>query len=196
MIVLVGCECSGVVREAFRARGHIAFSNDLLPADDNSPHHLQCDLFAAYAWLVRTYGRVDLVIAHPPCTYLCNAGARWWPGKQQEQIEALWFIARIFALDVPKLVIENPPGRISTVFRPADQYVQPWEHGHMEKKRTGLWLRGLSALVPTDVVYDEMVKLPVKDQNRIHYMGPSADRGKLRSVTYSGIAAAMAAQWG
>jgi hypothetical protein len=136
------------------------------------------------------------MIAHPPCTYLTRAGARWWPGRQQEQAEALEFVRVLLSAPIPRIALENPPGRIGTAIRPADQYVQPWQFGHPETKGTGLWLVGLPHLVPTKDVHAEMLTLPMKDRSRVHYMAPGPDRWKLRSTTYAGIAEAMAEQWG
>lgn len=184
MRVLVGCEYSGRVRQAFRLLGHDAVSCDLLPADDDSPHHYQGDVFEILGdgW--------DLGIFHPPCTRLTVAGARWFKGRETEQAEAIEFVERLWSADIAKIAIENPIGVLSTrskLGRPT-QIVQPWMFGHGETKATCLWLKGLPALRPTDVVSGR--------EPRIHHMPPSPDRWKLRSLTYSGIAAAMADQWG
>lgn len=190
MRVLVACEYSGRVREAFRANGHDAWSCDLLPSEDNSSHHIEGD---ALALLFQGW---DLMIAHPPCTVLTSAGARWWAGREAEQEEALRFVRALMAAPIPLIAIENPPGKIGTAIRKADQYIQPWQFGHMETKKTGLWVKGLPVLKPTNDVRAEMMRLTLAQRSRVHWMPPSPDRWKERSRTYSGIAAAMAAQWG
>jgi site-specific DNA-cytosine methylase len=181
MRVLVACEYSGTVRDAFIARGHDAMSCDLLPTERPGPHH-QGDVFDIIGdgW--------DLMIAHPPCTHLAVSGARWWKDKLDEQAEALWFVAQLMGAPIPRIVIENPISKISTAIRKPDQIVQPWQFGHGETKATCLWLKGLPKLVPTQVV-------PGREA-RIHKMSPGPDRWKERSRTYQGIADAMAAQWG
>jgi hypothetical protein len=188
--VLVACEYSGRVRDAFKARGHYAMSCDLLPSEAPG-HHYQGDVFELLALF-----RWDLMIAHPPCTHLCNSGARWWPGKAKEQAEALSFVRRLMDADVPRIAIENPPGKIGSAIRQADQYVQPWEHGHPETKKTGLWLKGLPHLLPTNDVHGHMMTLSISQRSRVHWMPPGPDRWKERSRTFSGIARAMADQWG
>lgn len=188
--VLVGCERSGVVRRAFRALGHDAWSCDLEPADDGRGHHIRGDVLQA----IRSQ-RWDLLIAHPPCTKLCNSGARWWAGQEAEQAAALDLVRAILAADVPLIALENPPGRIGTAIRQADQYVQPYEFGHPETKKTGLWLKGLPLLRPTKDVKAEMLALPQKLRNRVHWMPPGPSRAKKRSETFCGIARAMAEQW-
>jgi hypothetical protein len=205
MKVLIACEYSGRSREAFRALGHDAWSCDLLPAEDGSEYHIQGDLFEVVA-----SGDWDLLVAHPPCTYLCSSGLHWnkrVPGRAEKTEEALEFVRRIMALPVPRIAIENPMGCISTRIRPADQYVQPYEFGDDASKKTGLWLKGLPLLVadPAQRVPGRMVTLPSgktverwanqtdSGQNRL---GPGEDRWKERSRTYMGIANAMALQWG
>ena len=181
MNVLVACEFSGVVRQAFRDRGHNAWSCDILPADDRSEYHIQDDVLKhLIGW--------DLMIAHPPCTYLAVSGARWWKGREKEQQGAIDFFMELWNAPIKKICIENPVGKISSAFRKPDQYVQPWEFGHGETKKTGLWLKGLPVLVPTKIVDGR--------ENRIHRMAPGPDRWKIRSKTYQGIADAMAEQWG
>jgi site-specific DNA-cytosine methylase len=193
MRVLVACEFSGTVRRAFRSLGHDAWSCDILPAEDGDEHHMQCDVRA----VPMGYGNHwDLMIAHPPCTYLTNAGARWWAQRQQEQADALDFVRYLLGLPIERIAIENPPGRIGTAIRKADQYIQPWQFGHMETKTTGLWLRGLPKLKPTNDVRAEMMLLPLSKRSRVHWMPPGPDRWKERSRTYAGIAHAMAEQWG
>jgi len=181
MRVLVACEYSGTVRDAFRARGHDAMSCDLLPTERPGPHY-QGDVFDIIwdGW--------DLMIAHPPCTHLAVSGARWWQGKLVEQAEALAFVRALMAAPIPRIAIENPVSKISTAIRKPDQIVQPWQFGHGETKATCLWLKGLPKLVPTQVVGGR--------EARIHKMSPGPDRWKERSRTYQGIADAMASQWG
>lgn len=181
MRVLIACEFSGAVRDAFRARGHDAWSCDLLPADG---HHFQRDaleVVAAYPW--------DMMIAHPPCTDLCVSGARWFAQKRADgsQQRAIKFFMQLCNAPVPRVAIENPIGIMSRLYRKPDQIVQPWQFGHGETKATCLWLKNLPPLVPTNIVGGR--------EARIHLMPPSADRGRLRSITYPGIAAAMADQW-
>lgn len=191
----MACEFSGVVRRAFRERGHLAYSCDLLPAEDRSPYHFQGDVFDAIK-AARHQFEVDLMIAHPPCTYLTSSGARWWPNRKQEQQQALEFVRRLLAAPIRKIALENPPGRIGSQIRKADQYIHPWQFGHMETKTTGLWLKNLPKLVPTNIVRDDMLKLPAHQKYRVHYMSPGINRSKERSRTYEGIARAMAEQWG
>lgn len=182
MKVLVACEFSGVVRRAFRACGHDAWSCDLLPAEDDSPHHLQGDVrrLLGMGW--------DMMIAHPPCTHLAVSGARWFNLKRDEQQEALDFVRTLLAAPIPRIAVENPVSIISSRIRKPDQIIQPWQFGHGETKATCLWLKGLSPLVPTDVVEGREAK--------VHRMPPGPGRWKERSRTYDGIAKAMAAQWG
>ena len=196
MRVLVACEFSGRVRQAFRDRGHDAWSCDLLPAEDNSYWHYQGDVLE-FIWARNHLDMgFDLMIAHPPCTYLTNAGARWWKYKGEEQWAALQFVLKLMDAPIPRVAIENPPGRIGSQIRKADQYIHPWQFGHMETKTTGLWLKNLPLLKPTHIVKDDMDKLPCKQKNRVHWMSPGPDRAKERSRTYQGIADAMAEQWG
>ena len=181
MRILVACEYSGTVRDAFRALGHDAMSCDLLPTERPGPHRQGSVLdILDDGW--------DMMIAHPPCTHLAVSGARWWKDKHAEQSEALRFVAKLVMAPIPRIAIENPVSIISTVFRKPDQIVQPWQFGHGETKATCLWLKGLPKLVPTNVVDGR--------EQRIHKMSPGPDRWKERSRTYQGIADAMAAQWG
>lgn len=182
MRVLAACEYSGTVRDAFIARGHDAWSCDLLPTETDGPH-IQGDVRQA---LLAT--EWDLMIAHPPCTHLAVSGARWFKDKRQEQAEALDFVRLLMDAPVSKICIENPISVISTKIRKPDQIIQPWMFGHGETKATCLWLKGLPLLVPTMVVEGR--------EARVHRLPPSPDRWKLRSKTYQGIADAMAAQWG
>ena len=196
--MLVACEYSGAVRGAFRRRGHDAWSVDLLPDDTGSPWHYEADaldVIGRQTW--------DLLIAHPPCTYLCSSGLHWnkrVPGREEKTAEALRFVLDLMDADVPRIAIENPVGRIGTGVRPADQYIQPYQFGHDASKRTGLWLKNLPKLTPTQYVEPRMVdgrprwgNQTDSGQNRL---GPSAERWKVRSATYQGIADAMAEQWG
>lgn len=184
--VVIGCESSGTVREAFRKLGHDAISVDLLPADDGSPHHHQGDLLE---FLGSRKGTIDLLIAHPPCTDLAVSGARWFPEKRADgrQAHALQFVRDLMAQPVPHICIENPVSIISSHIRKPTQTIQPWQFGHGEVKRTCLWLTNLPPLQPTDIVEG---RYP-----RIHRMPPGPDRWKERSKTYQGIADAMAQQW-
>lgn len=181
MKILVACEFSGIVREAFARRGHNSWSCDLLPSEILGKHY-QCDIRDI------DYNQVDLLIAFPPCTYLCSSGARWWKGKEKEQAEAIEFIRWILSLPVPKIAVENPIGILSTAIRKPNQIIQPWQFGHGETKATCLWLKGLPLLKPTLITEGRMP--------RVHYESPSLDRWKDRSRTYQGIAEAMAEQWG
>lgn len=193
MRVLVACEFSGVVRDAFCRRGHDAISCDLLPSDVPGPHH-QGDVLDLLREDAIGY---DLMVAHPPCTYLCASGLHWnerRPGRERETEKALEFVRALLAAPVPRIALENPVGRISTRIRKPDQIIQPWMFGHDASKATCLWLKGLPCLTPTDlIVKDRYANQTASGQNNL---GPSADRWKLRSITYSGIADAMAEQWG
>ena len=182
--VLIACEFSGVVRNAFRALGHDAWSCDILPAEDGSPYHMQ-SMMSAVALAKQPW---DLMIAHPPCTHLAVSGARWFKEKQKEQADALEFVRFLMDMPIPKICIENPISIISSRIRKPDQIIQPWQFGHGETKATCLWLKGLPLLVPTNIVAGR--------ENRIHRMPPSPDRWKNRSRTYQGLADAMASQWG
>lgn len=181
MRVLVACEFSGVVRRAFRARGHDAWSCDLLPADDGG-EHFQEDVAG------RLRDGWDLMIAHPPCTHLAVSGARWFREKQQEQAEALNFVRQLLDAPVPRIALENPVSIISSRVRKPDQIIHPWMFGHGETKATCLWLKNLPKLLSTHIVTGR--------EPRVHRLPPSPDRWKERSRTYTGIADAMADQWG
>ena len=203
MRVLVACEYSGRVRDAFIANGHEALSVDLLPTDQPGPH-FQGDVFDVIddGW--------DLMVAHPPCTYLTGSGARWLylpqtpeeatAGLPKQRDEARWadlaagaeFFRRLGAARIPRIALENPvmmghATKLHGLGR-ATQFVQPWQFGHGETKRTGLWLKNLPPLVPTNIVEGR--------EGRIHKLPPSPDRWKLRSTTFQGIADAMGSQWG
>jgi site-specific DNA-cytosine methylase len=188
--VLIACEFSGVVRRAFRALGHEAWSCDLLPSEDGLQHY-QCDL--SKCDLIK--GRWDLMIAHPPCTHLAVSGARWFKDKQKEQAAALQFVQTLLDAPIPHIALENPISIISSRIRKPDQIIQPFMFGHTERKPTCLWLKNLPNLASTKDVYAEMMTLPKRERERIHYMPPGPNRWKERSRTYEGIAAAMAEQW-
>lgn len=181
MKVLVACEFSGRVRDAFIACGHDAVSCDLLPTEAPGPHY-QGDVFPLLSkeW--------DMMVAFPPCTHLCVSGARWFSKKKREQMAAENFFMCLVGCPIPKIVIENPVGIMSTRYRKPDQIIQPWMFGHGETKATCLWLKNCPPLRPTLIVEGR--------ESRIHKMPPSSDRGRLRSITYQGIADAMAEQWG
>lgn len=181
MRVLVACEFSGVVRDAFRRAGHDATSCDLLPSE-RPGKHIRGDVrdVLADGW--------DLMVAHPPCTHLAVSGARWFKEKRQEQEEALAFVRLLLAAPIARIALENPVSIISSRIRRPDQIVQPWMFGHPENKATCLWLKGLPPLVPTDPVFGLV--------NRVHREPPGPDRWKNRSRTFPGIARAMAQQWG
>ena len=181
MKVLIACEFSGIVRDAFIKLGHDAMSCDLLPTERPGPHY-QGDVRDVLG------GGWDLMIAHPPCTHLAVSGARWFKDKQKEQREALDFIWLLLDATIYRIALENPVSIISTRIRKPDQIIQPWQFGHGETKKTCLWLKNLPNLVPTDIV-------PGREQ-RIWKMPPSATRGYERSRTFQGIADAMAMQWG
>jgi len=180
--ILIACEFSGIVREAFRNLGYDAWSCDLLDSEDNSVYHYKCDVreIIDNGW--------DMMLAFPPCTYLCSSGARWWKYRKKEQMEAIEFFMFFAKANIDRVAIENPVGIISTVWRKPDQYIQPWQFGHGETKKTGLWLKNLPLLKPTNIVNER--------EGRIYKMSQTKDRWKNRSRTYKGIAEAMAQQWG
>lgn len=193
MRVLVACEYSGRVRDAFIAKGHQAMSCDLLPTDVEGPHY-QGDVFDIIndGW--------DLMIAHPPCTYLSSSGLHWnkrRPERARMTEDAIEFVKRLMGVSIPKIALENPVGCLSSKFRKPDCIIQPFHHGHPESKATCLWLKDLPLLQPS-----QMIDKPVSGhwanqtpsgQNKL---GPGVDRWKIRSTTYHGIAKAMADQWG
>ena len=226
MKVLVACEYSGTVRDAFIRQGHDAVSCDLLPTERPGPHH-QGDVLEILedGW--------DMMIAHPPCTYLCSSGLHWnkrTPGRDEKTHEAMLFVLnlmgeRFIAHGIPKIALENPIGRISTAYRKPDQVIQPWQFGHPESKATCLWLKGLQVLRPEKIVDpprwrckcgatfasdlgkygcpsccgDRGAAVPLWENmtpSGQNKLGPSPDRWKIRSATYQGIADAMASQWG
>lgn len=192
MKVLVACEYSGTVRDAFIKRGHDAISCDLLPTDSPGPHY-QGDVFE-----IIESEKWDLMIAHPPCTHLAVSGAAWFEEKRKDgrQQAAIDFFMAIANTDIPKTCIENPVCIMSTVWRKPDQYIQPYQFGHLEQKKTGLWLKNLPKLMFTNDVYNQMMTLPKNQRERLHYLPPGNDRAKIRSKTFQGIADAMAEQWG
>ena len=181
MKVLIACEYSGIVREAFKKKGHDAWSCDLLPTEIPGQHY-QCDVkeVLGNGW--------DMMIAHPPCTHLAVSGARWFKDKGREQYEALLFVKLLANYAIPKIAIENPISILSSKWRKPDQIIQPWQFGHGETKATCLWLKNLPLLKPTNIVSGR--------EARVHKMPPSPDRWKERSRTFTGIAQAMANTWG
>ena len=183
MRVLIACEYSGAVRDAFIRAGHDAMSCDLLPTDATGPHY-QGDVFDIIndEW--------DLMIGHPPCTHLSVSGARHFAAKRADgrQQAAVEFFLRLARAPIPKIAIENPVCIMSSIWRKPDQTIQPWQYGHGETKATCLWLKNLPPLTPTNIVSGR--------EQRICMLPPSKDRWKLRSTTYRGIASAMASQWG
>ena len=190
MRVLVACEFSGTVRDAFLRLGHDAVSCDLLPTESKGPH-LRCDVrdVLGDGW--------DLMVAHPPCTHLAVSGARWFKDKQVEQRSALAFVSTLLNAPIKMIALENPVSIISSRIRKPEQIIQPWQFGHPESKKTCLWLKGLPLLEATKVLplppsgrWDNQTP---SGQNKL---GPSPDRWKLRSQTFQGIASAMASQWG
>lgn len=188
MNVLVACEFSGIVRDAFRARGHEAWSADLLPSERPGPHIRGDVLDVLYGDEFGRSDAWDLLIAHPPCTHLAVSGARWFKDKQTEQAEALDFVRLLLDAPIPRIALENPVSVISSRIRKPDQTIQPWQFGHGETKATCLWLKNLPPLVPTNIVEGR--------EQRVHRMPPGPDRWRERSRTYTGIAEAMAEQWG
>jgi len=180
--VLVACEYSGRVRDAFRRRGHDAWSCDLLECEADPRWHYQTPVedVLGRGW--------DLMIAHPPCTHLAVSGSRHFHRKQREQAEALDFVRLLMYAPIPRWCIENPVSIISTAIRPPDQIIQPWQFGHGETKATCLWLQNLPRLKATDVVEGR--------EPRVHMMPPGPNRWKERSRTFEGIAEAMGDQWG
>lgn len=196
MRVLIACEYSGTVRDAFASLGHDAMSCDILPTDVEGKHY-QGNVLDVLddGW--------DLMIAHPPCTYLTNAGVTWLhrdPQRWGLLDEGAAFFKLLLNANIPRIAVENPimhkyaKERIGGIRQ--SQVVQPWMFGHMEQKATCLWLKGLPILTPTNNVKDEMMKLPKNQRERLHYLPPSPTRWKERSKTFDGIAQAMAQQWG
>jgi hypothetical protein len=194
MKILVACEYSGTVRDAFIKLGYDAISCDLLPTD-RPGNHYQGDVFDIIN------DGFDLMIAHPPCTYLTNAGVRWLhsdPTRWPKMVEGANFFKSLLEADIPYIAVENPimhKYAVKIIGRRQDQVLQPYMFGHKEKKSTCLWLKGLPQLTETNNVKKETDALPIKEQQRIFYTSPSKDRWKIRSTTFQGIADAMAAQW-
>jgi len=193
--VLVACEFSGIVRDAFAARGHDAWSCDIIPTESPGKHYEgRVQLLMKHQW--------DLMIAHPPCTYLSVSGSRWLYNKDGSKNEERWekrekaldFVQYLMDAPIERICVENPVSVISSQIRKPEQLIHPWEYGHPEEKRTCLWLKNLPKLEPSDIVYDEMMELPKKERHRIWWMGSS--KSKERSIFYPGIADAMAEQWG
>ena len=201
MRVLIACEYSGVVRDAFIKRGHDAVSCDLLATDKPGPH-IKGDVLEVIGegW--------DLMIAHPPCTYLCSSGLHWnkrQPGREQKTESALAFVFELINAPIEKIAIENPKGRIGTRYRKADQVLQPYQYGHDASKETFLWLKGLKKIKPTRfvaprIVWDESGIPKMRWGNQTdsgqNKLPQTEDRWKIRSATYPGIADAMASEWG
>ncbi len=194
MRVLVACEFSGIIRDAFRELGHDAWSCDLLPTESDETYHIQDNVLS---WVNKGW---DLMIAHPPCTFLTISANRWYkenPYRYLDRIDAAEFFIQLALANIPKIAIENPIGVMSGFYRKPDQIIQPWQFGHPESKSTCLWLKNLPLLKPTNIL--ELPESGVWEnqtpsgQNNI---GPSENRWKDRSRTYKGIAEAMANQWG
>jgi hypothetical protein len=181
MKILLACEFSGIVRDAFIAKGHNAVSCDFLPSEKPGPHYIG-NVFdiIPLGW--------DMMISFPPCTHLACSGARWFKKKVLDQEKSLDFVRNLMNAPIEKIAIENPVGIISTRIRKPDQIIQPWMFGHGETKATCLWLKGLPILIPTEIVEGR--------EGRVWKMPPSPNRGMERSRTYFGIAKAMADQWG
>jgi hypothetical protein len=195
MRVLVACEFSGRVRDAFIHAGHDAWSCDLLPGEGVHKHrHLHEDVLPVLldsSW--------DLMIAHPPCDHIAVSGARWFKQKRADgrQQKAIRFFMALATAPIPRICVENPVCIMSSEWRKPDQIIQPWEYGHPEAKKTCLWLKNLSLLAPTNVLeLPESGRWSNQTPSGQNKLGPSDDRWKLRSTTYTGIAAAMADQWG
>jgi hypothetical protein len=196
MKILIACEYSGTVRDAFIRKGHDAMSCDLLPTDRPGPHYQGSVLdIIENGW--------DLMIAHPPCTYMTNSGVTWLhkdPTRWAKLHDAAAFFSFLLNAPISRIAIENPimhkhaKERIGGIKQ--TQVIQPWMFGHTEQKATCLWLKGLPALTPTNNVKQQMLQLAARERQRLHYLPPSADRWKIRSTTYQGIANAMAEQWG
>lgn len=181
MKIIVACEFSGIVRDAFIAAGHDAVSCDLLESESPGPH-IQGDIRDI------DLSQYDMMIAHPPCTYLAVSGARWFKDRLQEQADALEFVRYLLDAPVPRIALENPVSVISSQIRRPDQIVQPWWFGHGETKATCLWLKNLPKLEATEIVSGRV--------SRVHYESPGSDRWRNRSRTFTGLANAMVEQWG
>ncbi len=195
MKILIACEFSGIVRDSFKDKGHDVISCDLLPTEKQGKHY-QGDIFDIID------NDFDMMIAHPPCTYLSNSGVSWLYRQEDRwnKMElASMFFKRLLESDIDKIAIENPIQHKyarEIIGKKYNQIIQPWQFGHTEKKSTCLWLKNLPSLAEENNVKEEMELLPKNKQQRLHYLPPSKDRWKLRSTTYQGIANAMANQWG
>ena len=203
MNILIGCEESGIVRDAFRKLGHDAWSCDILPCSGNPEYHLQMDVFDAIK-----LKQWDLAIFHPPCTYLTTTGNKWmkpefkerFPEREQQRKDAVKFFIDLYNSDIPRIAIENPVGVMSTEFRKPDQYVQPYYFGDPHSKKTGLWLKNLPLLVPTNIVEPQFYIYKNGGRDPIWHVEtlklPPAERSIARSKTFQGFANQMALQWG
>lgn len=203
MKVLVGCEESGVVRDAFRKLGHDAWSCDILPCSGDPTYHLQMDVFEAIK-----LKQWDLAIFHPPCTYLTTTGNKWmkpefkerFPDREQQRKDAIKFFIDLYNVDIPMIAIENPVGVMSSEFRKPDQYVHPYYFGDPHSKKTGLWLKNLPLLVPTNIVEPQFYIYKNGGKDPIWHVEtmklPPDERSRVRSKTFKGLADAMANQWG
>lgn len=192
MRILCACEESQAVTKQFRLLGHDAFSCDIEKCSGGHPEwHLHNDVTP----LLKDYW--DMIIAFPPCTHLAVSGAAWFEQKRKDgrQQSGIDFFMQFVNANSPKIAIENPIGIMSRLYRKPDQIIQPWMFGHPESKATCLWLKGLPKLIPTNDVKKEFDLLPKNQQQKMHYLPPSPERGKLRSKTYEGIAIAIANQW-
>ena len=202
MKVLIGCERSGVVREAFRKLGHDAYSCDILPSDDNSEYHIQDDL------MNHLDNNWDMAIFHPECTFLTVTGNKWFkpeyesrfPTRKQDRLNAIDFFMKLACVNIPKIAIENPIGIMSSLWRKPDQIIQPYQFGHKEAKKTCLWLKNLPKLISTKIVEPEYTVFKSGKRMATWYCNavnlPKEERMKVRSTTFQGIADAMAEQWG
>lgn len=192
MKILVSCEESGKVRSRLRAMGHDAWSCDVEPARDNSPYHLQQDVRPL---LKRPW---DMLIAFPPCTDLAVSGAAWFAQKRKDgrQKKAIDFFMLHINANSPRIMVENPVGIMSTIYRKPDQIINPYEFGHLEQKKTCLWLKGLPLLRQTRNVKAQMLRLPINKRQRLYFLPPSANRARDRSETFDWIADAIAQQYG
>lgn len=182
MKVLIACEFSGIVRDAFSRKGHDAISCDLMAQTPIKGNHYKGDVRDIIN------NGFDMMIAHPPCTYLCVSGARWFKDRIDKQNQGIEFVRFLINCDIPRICIENPVGVISTHIRKPDQIIHPWQFGHGETKTTCLWLKNLPLLIATNIVSGR--------ESKIHHASPGRNRSKIRSKTYLGIADAMAEQWG
>lgn len=197
MNVFIGCEYSGIVRDAFIKKGHNAISCDIIESESTFGDHIVGDIIDTLSVVDDKF--YDIIICHPPCTYLCVSGNRYY-ADSNERINAIYWTEMLWELCKKKskaVCFENPVGVLSTKSKlgKPTQYIQPWMFGHKEKKKTGLWLYNLKKLKETNNVYHEMMKLPEKEQSRIHYCSPGKNRGKIRSRFFTGIADAMVEHW-